>query len=199
MSGDAEQRVASGAAWRDFCRRLEAIGEIVLGARIADTPIDRAEGYRYLTRLTRIALDMHLENADSDFPGFYAASHPTAKIGADNPDNIYMNAAISGARTYRLTGNRGSVPILSFGTKADGLSADGDILSTGEIDIRAMAVDADGRFELIVARDPQPGNWLPIAPVDRFKLVLRLYDTPLTTGSQLAGVTMPRIIAGACS
>jgi len=57
----------------------------------------------------------------------------------------------------------------------------------------------DGDFVITLAGDVAPGNWLPIAPVDRFKLVLRLYDTPLTTGSQLAGVTMPRIIAGACS
>ena len=57
----------------------------------------------------------------------------------------------------------------------------------------------DGDFVIPLAGDVAPGNWLPIAPVDRFKLVLRLYDTPLTAGSQLAGVTMPRIIAGACS
>jgi hypothetical protein len=43
-----------------------------------------------------------------------------------------------------------------------------------------------------------PGNWLPIGPVERFKLVLRLYDTPVTTGSQIAGLTMPEIIAERC-
>lgn len=57
----------------------------------------------------------------------------------------------------------------------------------------------DGSFTIALADKVQPGNWLPVAPVDRFKLVLRLYDTPLTTGSQLAGITMPRIIAGTCS
>ena len=42
----AEKRVASGEVWRDFCRKLESIGETVLGAKIAEEPIDQAEGYR---------------------------------------------------------------------------------------------------------------------------------------------------------
>ena len=45
---------------------------------------------------------------------------------------------------------------------------------------------ADGSFDIAISPEVQPGNWLPIAHGDGFKLVLRLYDTPLTTGSQLA-------------
>jgi hypothetical protein len=56
----------------------------------------------------------------------------------------------------------------------------------------------DGSFLITVTGEVTPGNWLPIAPVERFRLVFRLYDTPLTTGSQLAGVTMPAIIASRC-
>src|SRR5436305_1552623 len=171
MTKDTEQRVASGEVWRDFCRRLEAIGEVVLSTRIADTPIDQAEGYRYLSRLTRIALDMHLENADTDFPGFYAASHPTAKIGADNPDNIYMNAAISGARRYRISGNRGSVPILSFGTKANRYAIDGTMASTGELDSADIEFEEDGSFEIIASKERENGNWLPLADDSSMLLV----------------------------
>jgi hypothetical protein len=56
----------------------------------------------------------------------------------------------------------------------------------------------DGSFEIVVSTAVKPGNWLPVAPVERFKLVLRLYDTPLTTGSQIAGLTMPEIVAERC-
>jgi hypothetical protein len=56
----------------------------------------------------------------------------------------------------------------------------------------------DGSFEIAVSTVVRPGNWLPIGPVERFKLVLRLYDTPVTTGSQIAGLTMPEIIAERC-
>jgi hypothetical protein len=56
----------------------------------------------------------------------------------------------------------------------------------------------DGRFEIRVARTVQPGNWLPIELVDRFRLVFRLYDTPLATGSRFGELTMPQILREAC-
>jgi hypothetical protein len=49
-----------------------------------------------------------------------------------------------------------------------------------------------------VARAVQPGNWLPIELVDRFRLVFRLYDTPLATGSRFGELTMPQILREAC-
>ena len=67
---DAQARVMEGQSWRDFCRALEAAGDIVLARTTPASPIDRAEGYRYLTRLTRIGLERMLEHADPDFPTF---------------------------------------------------------------------------------------------------------------------------------
>lgn len=175
MSGAATDRAALAESWRAFCRRLETLGNLVLEADVADTPIDQAEGYRYLTRLLRIALDMHVENADTDFPGFYAASHPTAKIGADNPDNIYMNASVSGNRRYRIFGKRGSVPILSFGTKANRYAVDGTMASTGELDAADMVFEPDGRFEITVSKEKANGNWLPLAEDSSMLLVRQTF------------------------
>lgn len=195
MSEGNESRVAARETWRDFCRRLEAAGDLVLGTEIAGEPIDQVEGYRYLSRLLRIALEMHLENADPDFPYFYAASHPTAKIGADNPDNIYMNASISGARRYRITGKRGSVPILSFGTKANRYAIDGTMASTGELDSADMTLDPDGRFEIIVSKDKANGNWLPLADDSSMLLVRQTFldrdnETPATV--KIEAIDPPR-------
>jgi hypothetical protein len=64
---------------------------------------------------------------------------------------------------------------------------------------REIVREADGSFVIAVGASVSPGNWLPIAPVDRFGLVLRLYDTPLTTGSQIADLVMPTIRAVDCS
>jgi len=47
--------------WKTFCRDLEAAGEAVLNTSLAKTEQEAAEGVRYLTRLLRIGLDMHLE------------------------------------------------------------------------------------------------------------------------------------------
>jgi hypothetical protein len=63
---------------------------------------------------------------------------------------------------------------------------------------REVLRDANGDFRIRLSPNVAPGNWLPIAPVDRFRLELRLYDTPLTTGSQLASLAMPAIEKVAC-
>jgi hypothetical protein len=172
MSTESSDRVMSGATWDDFCDRLKAAGQVILRPDAPATDIDRAEGWRYLTRLVRVGLEMFLEHADPDFPVFYAASHETVKIGADNPDNRYRNATVRGDRTYRIRGTRGTMPFLSFATKANRLGIDGTMASTGELDASQMVFDADGRFEVIVSAAPHPGNWLPMA-ADTSILIVR--------------------------
>lgn len=149
--------------WSKFCRDLESAGQQVLSSDLQTSETERAEGLRYLTRLLRVGLDMHLEHGNPAFPSFYQASHATAKIGSDNPDNYYQNATISGAHRYRISGQRGTVPILSFGTKANRYAIDGSMASTGELDIRDVDVDASGNFEIIVSREESDGDWLPLA------------------------------------
>ncbi len=169
---DAQTRVMEGQSWSDFCRALEAAGDIVLARTTPASPIDRAEGYRYLTRLTRIGLEMMLEHADPDFPTFYAASHPTGKIGGDNPDNLYQNATIAGDREYRIYGRRNTVPYLSFGTKANRYATEGTMASTGELEAAEMVFGKDGSFEIAVSRERKAGNWLPLA-ADTSMLLVR--------------------------
>ena len=62
--------------WKNFCRQLELAGTDVLNWE--SSPMEQAEGLRYLSRLLRISLEMNLENADPAFPYFYQASHETA-------------------------------------------------------------------------------------------------------------------------
>lgn len=58
---------------------------------------------------------------------------------------------------------------------------------------REIVRNPDGSFAIAIGPSVQSGNWLPVAPVEAFRLVLRLYDTPLTTGSQIADLVMPAI------
>ena len=58
---------------------------------------------------------------------------------------------------------------------------------------------ADGNFEIIVAPRARPGNWLPTSGIDRFVLVLRLYDSPVGVATRAAReVPMPAISTRAC-
>ncbi|MEM9704785.1 MAG: DUF1214 domain-containing protein [Pseudomonadota bacterium] len=175
-----------GGAWRQFCDGLLGAGAHILDDDFARTDFERAEGLRYLTRLTRIALEMNLENADPAFPAFYQASHETAKIGADNPDNVYLNATISGGFKYRISGTRGDAPIFSIGTKANRYAIDGTMASTGELDGRDIQFSPEGDFEVIVAKEREGTNWLPLAE-DSSMLLLRqtFFDRPHSTPAQV--------------
>jgi hypothetical protein len=161
---EAEQRIADGTAWRDFCRALEQAGDAILGPGTPEDPFDRAEGFRYLTRLLRAGLESHVESADPRYPRFFQLSNETIKIGNDNPDNVYHNANVSGAYEYRITGNRGSVPYLTFGSKGGGYEKDGTMVPTGQLDLDDLECAADGSFEISVSVTEKPGNWLPLEP-----------------------------------
>jgi hypothetical protein len=169
---DHQARVLSGKTWEAFCDRLKAAGDVILHPGTPATEIDRAEGWRYLSRLTRAALERALEFADPDFPVFYALSHETIKIGSDNPDNTYRNCVVAGDREYRVWGKRGTAPMLTFGTKADRYHVDGAMASTGELDAKNMAIASDGSFEIVLSCQPQPGNWLKLE-TDSTMLIVR--------------------------
>ena len=170
-----EGDVVSGRAWDEFCDTLKRAGRQVLRPEAPATALDRAEGWRYLTRLLRLGLEMHLEFADPDFPGFFAPSHETAKIGADNPDNLYLMARLNGAHDYVIRGERGTVPYLSFGTQKGGYESDGRMEQTGFLDAGAMTVAADGRFEIVLSREPKPGNWLKLEAASNAVIVRQTF------------------------
>jgi hypothetical protein len=167
-SDDALARVMSGRTWEEFCDRLKAAGEIILRPQAPASELDRSEGWRYLARLTRIALEMALEHTDPDFPQFLHAPHATAKVGAENPDTRYLSTAIAGHREYHLWGRRGTVPNLSFGTVGP---REGVMQSTGKFAGKDLIVNADGTFEIALSRDPRPGNWMPLAAESTLLLV----------------------------
>jgi hypothetical protein len=165
------RRIVDGTAWREFCRALEQAGQVLLRDEVPADPVQRAEGLRYLTRLLRAGLESQVEHGDPRFPGFFQLSNETIKIGNDNPDNVYLNTNVSGSHEYRITGTRGTVHYLSFGTKGGGYELDGTMIPTGQLDGRDLAVRPDGSFEIAVSCDPRPGNWLPMRPETRTLIV----------------------------
>jgi hypothetical protein len=57
----------------------------------------------------------------------------------------------------------------------------------------------DGSFEITVAPRTRAGNWLPTGGVERYVLVLRLYDTPIGMATRSGrDAPMPAIIQKAC-
>ena len=56
----------------------------------------------------------------------------------------------------------------------------------------------DGAFEIALARAPRAGNWISTEAADRFRIVVRLYDTTARTGTALTTLAMPRIVRDRC-
>jgi hypothetical protein len=58
---------------------------------------------------------------------------------------------------------------------------------------------ADGSFEIVIAPRARPGNWLPTGGVERYVLVMRLYDTPVGVATRTGGeALMPSIMRETC-
>jgi hypothetical protein len=165
---DATRRVIDGTSWNEFCEMLKNAGNLVLRDQ-PDDPLTRAEGFRYLSRLVRAALQTFVEHDDPRAPVLQRVVHETAKMGADNPDAVYANAAVSGAYRYRIAGTRGTVRVLSFATQIGHFGRGPNMPPTGQIDSSTLAVRDDGTFEVIVACEKpgelEPGqSWLPMGP-----------------------------------
>jgi len=59
---------------------------------------------------------------------------------------------------------------------------------------------AEGNFDMVVAPRAQPGNWLPTAGVERYELVLRLYDTAVGVSTKAGReVPMPAVVTRSCA
>lgn len=58
---------------------------------------------------------------------------------------------------------------------------------------------ADGSFEIAVAPRANPGNWLPTGGVERYVLLLRLYDTAVGVSTKAGReVPMPAVNVRSC-
>jgi len=161
-----DDKVASGAAWDEFCDNLKLLGRQVTRDDTPSDPFNRAEGFRYLTRLLRNALESVIEGGSPEFPTLRSLGN-MVKMGADNPDNLYQGASIHGDYDYRISGTRGSVFYLSFASISGGYGTDGTMITDGFLDTEKLQVDADGSFEIILSQREHPGNWIPLTDKTR--------------------------------
>ncbi|MDD3797618.1 MAG: hypothetical protein PHE36_00395 [Novosphingobium sp.] len=166
--------------WSKFCAMLAEAGEVLARPEAPATPLDQAEGLRYLSRLTRTALNMLVDSADPDFPRIFQLCDDKIKIGADNPDNRYEQIVVRGDREYRIWGKRGTVPYLSIGSKANRYATDGTMMSTGEIEFADVDVAPDGTFEIVASAKRHPGNWLPMAEDTTLLIIRQTFDDKRT-------------------
>ena len=167
LRGKTEQdvhdaRIISGQAWSEFCEELKAAGHVLLSPGTPRDPFQQAEGIRYLSRLTRAGLEAYVEYPDPAFPVLRRMVHETVKMGADNPDNYYLNAQISGLNEYKILGKRNTIDHVSFHTQNGNYGTTGGLAPCGKIGNNDLVVEKDGSFEIFVTREQKGKNWLKI-------------------------------------
>ena len=146
------QRIVSGKAWEEFCDNLKLAGATLMYPGAPRDPFQQAEGVRYLTRLTRAGLEAFVEYNDPAFPVFRRMVHETVKMGADNPDNHYFNAQISGKYEYRIRG-AGTPSITSAFLRRTAIMAPPeDLHPAGRSIIRPFNMNPTVRFEIILSK-----------------------------------------------
>lgn len=168
----ANQRIVSGKAWEEFCDTLKAAGAAMVFPGTPKDPFNQAEGYRYLTRLTRAGLMAFVEYADPNAPVLHRVADEVTKLGADSPDNYYQTAALDGNFDYLIRGKRNTVTYLGFGTQVGHYGQGGGMPPSGYIEADEIEMDTDGNFELTLSSTPHEKNWLPMQP-DTGTLIVR--------------------------
>jgi hypothetical protein len=167
--------------WKLFCAKLADAGDVLTRPGTPSDPLDQAEGLRYLSRLTRTALNMIVDSGDPDFPRIFMMCDDTLKIGADNPDNIYQQFVVRGDREYRLWGKRGTVPYLSLGSKANRYAIDGTMASTGELEFADVKLEKDGSFEIFISKKRNGAkNWLSMSDDTSLVIIRQTFEDKAT-------------------
>ena len=188
------QRVTRGESWDEFCNTLKAAGAALQFPGAPRDPFSQAEGYRYLSRVTRAGLMAFIEHADPNAPVLHRVVNEFVKMGADNPDNFYQTAALDGAYEYRITGRRNTIAYLSLGTQSGNYGQGAGLPPTGHIEGDQIEMDEDGRFELVLSQHPQEGNWLPTTAETRTLVVRQTYldrDTEVPADLHIERINCP--------
>lgn len=144
---------AANEAWNAFCERLKVTGREILREDLPGSPLDRAEGQRYLLQRLAASIDEALD-AESGPPLVSLYSHKLRKYGMDSADAKYMTARVDGSGTYRLYGTLGTAHHVAFQltTSRAGWQSF-ESLSRNEV-----GADADGHFEVLISA-VKPASW----------------------------------------
>jgi hypothetical protein len=163
-SATDDSKDALVALWQELVEALVAAGGTVTEiTRVRDfEDIDVLEGYRYILAVLAEQLD-RMALRGSAHPLFLPGVTPVRKLFFDNPDTDYDTALITGTRTYRIHGHRGTPTYLAFCVYS-GNMAKGERTRVDNLADTDMVFGPDRSFEVTLSADEQPGNWIPLDP-----------------------------------
>ena len=166
----------------DYLKPLEFAVDELANTWRPDDPEYRADVYRQIMMQFSYGYFAFF-HADPEHPDWAPLWNPVYTL-QPNPDDIYYYCPISSDYSYRISGNRGTVKMVTFTTQLSlsGMPWENDIVGSyyNDIDSGDLKVDADGNFELLLSTERPAGytgNWLTIAPGARVLMTrYRSYD-----------------------
>lgn len=192
-SDTATERLLSGRAWDDFCDTLKVAGRHIEAVDGPLSDLDRAEWYRFMTRLARSSMERLIENAEPTRPRLRDMVWRQS-INVQTVDQDHLMCQFDEARDYVITGTRGTIPYFVMalctcpapavpgaedwaGQGVEGLARfdPSNLKTTGFLHSGQMKIEADGSFEVVLSQnDPGDGrNWLKLTP-DTNCILIRL-------------------------
>ena len=133
-----------------------------------DDPAYRADVYRQTMTSLSYSYFAYF-HATPEHPDWAPLWNPVYTL-QPNPDDIYLYSPLRGDLTYRVSGNRGTVHILSFTTQTFMSGMVDDVSQIGghnEIDDKDIVFEPNGDFEVIFSAERpagHTGNWARIDP-----------------------------------
>lgn len=165
---------ASGDAWRSFCERMAAVGDLLLGDDYPASERDRAEGYRHLANQVACWLTYALGHTDPQRPAFFRSSDPVYQWGGPNADQVARRATIAGHGVYRVSGTMGCCDEFVLQVKRGATQSGGADIET-EVLASALGIATGDDFSIVLGGQPTAGTWLPLSPEATFVHVRDYY------------------------
>jgi hypothetical protein len=138
---------------------------------VPESEVDLAEGYRWVTRLSRLALDWIVEGSDPLHPQIFTLQDEYKKLLVDNPDTNYLFCVLDDTRTYRMLGFRGESAYvgMTFGTAFGQGAVGGRTGTQTQTNIDEFELGPNGEVDILIAPadkmpDPAPRNAVVLEP-----------------------------------
>ncbi len=138
---------------------------------VPESAVDLAEGYRWVTRLERLALEWFVEKSDPLHPQLFTLQDEYRKLLVDNPDVHYLFCVLDDSRSYRLVGRRGQCAYLgmTFGTPFGQGPVGGRTGTQTQTHIDEFELGPDGEVDILIAPEasmptPRPRNSVVLEP-----------------------------------
>jgi hypothetical protein len=175
--------VGVGATWMTATRGTE-LGTLTIGAWTARPRTGTADIDPY-ARAT-IARSGELPVGTGDGVAFTATADDNKRL-LDGRCDVVVSGVTPAARFWTLTLYDPKGYLVANSLQRYGFTS------------QEIVRSSDGAFELRIAARSRAGNWLPTGGIDRYILMLRLYDTPVGVATRTQrDAPMPAIATVGC-